>query len=169
MLILSFSQLYTWVRTVRVFSGLPEFAHRHIPLLIPSKLKCYIGNLQHSSIFIFVAGIQHIPGDTGTKMNRASNIRYSFLVPKWTGQAIFATPSWYPSDANYLHYDSARTALQWSVLQLSLTTILYSISIFINVTWFIRTSFGFVFDKIINNSWNDTFLDRWHLLYKGKA
>ena len=63
MLILSFNQLYTWVRTVRVFSGLSEFAHRPILLLIPSKLKCYIGNLQPSSIFVFVAGIQHIPGD----------------------------------------------------------------------------------------------------------
>ena len=64
MLISLFNQLYTEVRTVRVFSGLPEFAHWPILLLIPSKLKCYIGNLQQSSIFIYVAGIQHIPGDT---------------------------------------------------------------------------------------------------------
>ena len=49
-----------------MFSGLPEFAHRPLLLLIPSKLKCYIGNLQQSSIFIFVAGIQHIPGDRGS-------------------------------------------------------------------------------------------------------
>ena len=73
MLILSFNQLYTWVRTVRVFSGLPEFAHRPILLLIPSKLKCYIGNLQQLSIFILSPEFNTFPVIIGRRILKVAD------------------------------------------------------------------------------------------------